>query len=60
MEPVVVLQRRDVFVLERLPAEKGDGLASPLPHPKVRVLRHDQQVARDATPDNVDPTQVDL
>jgi hypothetical protein len=47
-------------VLQRLPAEEGDGLAAPLPHPEVRVLADDQQMARDATPNHVHAAEIDL
>ncbi len=47
-------------MLQGLSAEEGDGLAAPLTHSKVRMLRHNQQVAGDATPNNIDSTKIDL
>ena len=60
MQSVVVVQWGNVRVLQGLSAEEGDGLASPLSHSKVRMLRDDQQVAGDATPHDVHSAKIDL
>ena len=47
-------------MLQRLPAQEGESLATPLSHPEMRVLADKQEVAGDAAPNDVYAIQVHL